>query len=109
MEMFSVATLKKLAFSMIMRLKSSSAVPFSAIQNVMHASKVMFQDTLGALKHTMLQVFQTHSVDTTSAEVQELCTKVASFENPFLSIETPKQQINYMVHSLMLVPPLEIA
>ena len=109
METFSVATLKKLAFSMTMRLKSSSAVPFSAIQNVMHASKVMFQDTLGALKHSMLQVFQTHGVNTTSAEVQELCTKFSSFENPFLGIETPRQQINYMVDNLMLVPPLEIA
>ena len=54
METFSVATLKKLAFIMIMRLKSSAAVPFSAIQNVMRASKVMFQDTLGALKHNIL-------------------------------------------------------
>ena len=108
METFSVATLKKLAFIMIMRLKSSSAVPFSAIQNVMRASKVMFQDTLGALKHNMLQVFQTHGVGTTSPDVQELCIKFSSFENPYLGIETPGQEINYMVDNLMLVPPLEI-
>ncbi len=94
---------------MIMRLKSSAAVPFSAIENVMRASKVMFQDTLGALKHNMLHVFQTHGVDTTSADVQELCTKFSSFENPYLGIETPRQQINYMVDNLMLVTPLEIA
>ncbi len=109
LETFSVANLKKLAFSMIMRLKSSAAVPFSAIENVMRASKVMFQDTLGALKHNMLHVFQTHGVDTTSADVQELCTKFSSFENPYLDIETPRQQINYMVDNLMLVTPLEIA
>lgn len=109
METFSVANLKKLAFSMIMTLKSSAAVPFSAIENVMRASKVMFQDTLGALKHNMLHVFQTHGVDTNSADIQELCTKFSCFENPYLGIETPTQQFNYMVYNLMLVPPLEIA
>ena len=109
METFSVANLKQLAFSMIMSLKSSAAVPFSAIENVMRATKVMFQDTLGALKHNMLHVFQTHNVDITSENVQELCTKFSSFENPYLGIETPRQQLNYMINNLMLVTPVEIA
>ena len=52
----------------------------------MRASKVMFQDTLGALKHSMLQIFQTHGVDKTSEDVQELCTKFSSFENPYLYV-----------------------
>ena len=69
---------------MIMKLKSSAAVPFSAIQQVMHGTKLMFQDTIASLKHSMLHVMQTHAVDTTSADVQGLCTKFSSFENPYL-------------------------
>lgn len=75
---------------MIMKLKSSSAVPFSAIQQVMHGTKLMFQDTIASLKHSMLHVMQTHGVDTTSADVQGLCTRFSSFENPYVGIETPK-------------------
>ena len=110
METFNVvAKLKQLAFSMIMSLKSSAAVPFSAIENVMRATKVMFQDTLGALKHNMLHVFQTHNVDITSENVQELCTKFSPFENLYLGIETLRQQLNYMINNLMLLTPVEIA
>ena len=109
METFNVAKLKQLAFSMIMSLKSSAAVPFSAIENDMRATKVMFQDTLGVLKHNMLHVFQTHNVDITSENVQELCTKFSSFENLYLGIETLRQQLNYMINNLMLLTPVEIA
>lgn len=108
-ETFNLDVLKQLALSMIMKLKSSAAVPFSAIASVMHGTKVMFQDTLTALKHNMLHVMQMHNVDTTSADVQHLCTKFSLFQNPYLGIETPKQQMDYMIDNLMLVPPLEIA
>jgi hypothetical protein len=58
----------------------------------MHASKVMVQDTLGALKHNMLHVLQTHSIDTKSADVQELCTKFSYFENPYYIISSYSKQ-----------------
>ena len=43
---FGLDTLKKLAFSMIIKLKSTSSVPFSAIKSVINGTKVMFKDTL---------------------------------------------------------------
>lgn len=108
-ETFSIDNLKQLALSMIMKLKSTAAVSYTAIEHVMCGTKVMFQDTLAALKHNMLHVMQMHEVDITSDDVQDLCTKFSSFENPYLGIETPKQQVNYMIDNLMLVPPVEIA
>ncbi|CAB4034289.1 Hypothetical predicted protein [Paramuricea clavata] len=108
-ETFSIDNLKQLALSMIMKLKSTAAVPFTVIEHVIRGTKVMFQDTLTTLKHNMLHVMQMHEVDTTSDDVQRLCAKFSSFENPYLGIETPRQQINYMVDNLMLVLPKEIA
>ena len=108
-ETFSIHNLKQLALSMIMKLKSTAAVPFTAIEHVIRGTKVMFQDTLTTLKHNMLQVMQMREVDTTSEDVQRLCAKFSSLENPYLGIETPRQQINYMVDNLMLFLPKEIA
>ena len=72
-ENFSIDNLKQLALSMIMKLKSTAAVSYTAIEHVISGTKVMFQDTLAALKHNMLQVMETHQVDITSDDVQDLC------------------------------------
>ena len=92
-----------------MKLKPTAAVPYSAVKNGIRSTKVMFQDTLASLKDKMLHVMSEHGVDAMSPEVKNLCAEFDSQENPYLGIETPKQQMDYMLNNLMLVPPVEIA
>ena len=108
-EDFSVDLLKQIAIGMIMKLKSTASVPYSAVKNVIRSTKVMFQDTLTSLKDKMLQVMAAHDVDAMSPDVKNLCSEFSSYENPYLGIETPNQQMDYMLDKLMLVPPVEIA
>ena len=51
---FGVNDLKRIAASMIMKLKSLSSVPYSAVQTAIASTKTMFCDTISSLRHRTL-------------------------------------------------------
>lgn len=108
-ENFDQDTLKQLSMSLLIKLRSTASVPYSSVQDVMDSTKIMFEDTISSLKHSMMKVMQAHGIDTEAEDVRDLCTKFSAFQNPFLSIETLKQQSDYMVEKLLLVKPVEIS
>ena len=109
MQNFDIKSLKKLAFSMVIKLKSMSSVPFSAIQTAINSTKTMFCDTLSSLQHRMISVMQNHGIDVNADDVVELSSKFDEYKNPFQGFETPKQQMDCLIEDLMLVPPVEKA
>ena len=57
----------------------------------------------------MINVMENHGVDTESEDVKNLCADFETYENPFAGIESAKQQNDFMINELMLVPPTERA
>lgn len=109
MENFGVNDLKRIAASMIMKLKSLSSVPYSAVQTAIARTKTMFCDTISSLRHRTLSVMQNHGLDINAEDIVELTSLFESCKNPFVGIETPKQQMDYMINNMKLVPPVERA
>ena len=52
---------------------------------------------------------QNHGLDMNAEDIVELTSLFESCKNPFLGIETPKQQMDYMINNMKLVPPVERA
>lgn len=108
-EDFNLGSLKKLAMNLVIKLRSSTSTTYSTIQSVITCTKNMFQETLSSLRQRMITVMQHHGIDTNSPDVQELNLQFQELENPYTGIETPGQQMKYMIENLMLVPPVERA
>lgn len=102
-------SLKQLAVSMIIKLRASTSLPYTSIQNVISGTNDMFQYAISSLKRDVCKVMENHGIDTNAADVVDLFTKFTSCQNPFTEIETIKQQSNYMIEHLMLVEPAQYA
>ncbi|XP_038063309.1 uncharacterized protein LOC119734000 [Patiria miniata] len=106
---FDEDLVKQVAALLIVKLRSSASVTFSTRDKVINGTKVIFSNTLQALRQHTLSVMQNHGIDPNADDVQELFGKFSSLENPFSGLETPHQQMNYMLDRLLLVPPVETA
>ena len=69
---FDEYVVKQAAALLIVKLRSSASVTFSTIEKVIKGTKVIFSDTLQALRHHTLSVMQNHGIDQNADDVQEL-------------------------------------
>lgn len=108
-ETFDELSLKRLAASLIVKLRSAASVTLTTIDKVISGTKEIIGATVQALSHHTLNVLRNHGVDPNAADVQELTDKFRAFENPFTGLETQQQQMTFMIEKLYLVKPIERA
>ena len=101
--------MKGLAASLIVKLRSSASVTLTTINKVINGTKDIISDTLQVIRHHTLNVLRNHGIDPNADDVGQLVDKFRAFENPFTGLETPQQQMTYMLEELYLVKPIERA
>lgn len=90
-------------------MRCSTSVPVSVIGEVITDTNVICHQSVLHLNRKLSEVLHNHNVDTAAHDVQELFSLIERFKNPFAGLETPIQQMNYMINNMHLVSPLEDA
>lgn len=106
---FDENKLKILAANLVLQMRCSTSVPISFVGEIINETNTMFHHSMSHLNRKLRNLCHNHDIDVNAADVGEMFDLMDTFRNPFSGLETPKQQMKYMVNEMKLVSPTEVA
>ncbi|KAJ8037515.1 hypothetical protein HOLleu_18345 [Holothuria leucospilota] len=106
---FDENTVKTLAANLVVKMRCSTSVPMSVVGEVIDETNNLFHHSMSQLNLKLTDLFQNHNVNTDAPDVREIFGLLELLQNPFNGLETPKQQMHYMINDMQLVSPTEVA